>query len=187
MSAALEAACALIGEKLFRGPLVVAIEGGAATGKSTLASQLARRFDAPVIPMDDFFLPPDLRTGERLAERGGNIHYERFDLQVAQPLREHRTAVYDVYDCHADRIIGQRRVEPGPLTIVEGVYSLHPRYRDVMNLRILLQTSPETQDKRLRARGPWLYRSFRDVWLPLERAYFEAEDFPALCDAVLAT
>ena len=32
--------------------------------------------------MDDFFLPMELRTAERLEEPGGNVHYERFSAEV---------------------------------------------------------------------------------------------------------
>ena len=88
MNQALERAKMLIEEKMALGaPVIVALEGGAATGKSTLAAQLSRHFSAPVISMDEFFLLPDLRTEERFCEAGGNIHYERFEEEVAAPIR----------------------------------------------------------------------------------------------------
>ena len=37
--------------------------------------------------MDDFFLPPALRTPERRSEPGGNVHYERFLTEVLPNLR----------------------------------------------------------------------------------------------------
>ncbi|MBQ9264436.1 MAG: hypothetical protein IJ189_09585 [Clostridia bacterium] len=168
-------------------PLIVAIEGGAATGKSTLAAQLSAHFQAPVIPMDDFFLPPALRTPKRYAEKGGNIHYERFDAQVATPLRAGAPVCYQVYDCHHDRISQTRTISPGRLLLIEGVYSLHPRYRDIYDLRLFLRTTAATQDARLRARGDGLYQRFQSTWLPLEKAYFDSEDWPRLCDAILTT
>ena len=42
-------------------------------------------------------------------------------------------------------------------------------------------------DARLRARGEDMYRRFQSIWLPLERAYFSAEDWEALCDEVIET
>ena len=59
-------------------PFVIAIDGRAASGKSTLAEQLSTLLEADVIHMDDFFLQPYQRTPERLAEIGGNVDYERF-------------------------------------------------------------------------------------------------------------
>ena len=168
-------------------PLIVALEGGAATGKSTLAGELAREFSAPVIAMDDFFLPPALRTAERLSQPGGNIDAERFQKEVAAPLRAGVPFSYSVYDCHADRISGEKPVPRAPVILVEGVYSLHPDYQDIYGLRLFLRTSPEEQDARLRARGDWLYEKFQRIWLPLEKEYFSALHPEKICDAVLDT
>ena len=169
------------------GRVVAALEGGAATGKTTLAGQLAEAFQAPVIPMDDFFLPPALRTAARLALPGGNIDSDRFNAQIAEKIRAGAPIAYQPYDCHQDRLLPERRLPPCPVLLVEGVYSLHPLYRDIYTLRLLVTAAPETQDARLRGRGAALYRRFQQEWLPMERAYFASEDFPALCQAVLET
>ena len=167
--------------------VVVALEGGAATGKSTLGKQLAAYFSAPLISMDDFFLPLPLRTEERFSQPGGNIHYERFGDEVVDAIRKKDTIRYRIFDCSIGDYNGQREIAPCPLLIVEGVYSLHPAYEDMYSLRFFLKTSPETQDGRLRERGEWLYDRFQAHWLPLERAYFEARDIESLCDLVLET
>ena len=69
------------------GVSVIALDGRAAAGKSTLAAALAETLQAAVIHMDDFFLPPALRTPQRLDRPGGNIHYERFAEEVLPRLR----------------------------------------------------------------------------------------------------
>lgn len=51
-------------------PFILAIDGNCASGKTTLSRLLAMYFDCNIIPMDDFFLPPGLRTDERLALTG---------------------------------------------------------------------------------------------------------------------
>ncbi len=51
--------------------LLLAIDGGSASGKTTLAALLAQRYGCPVFHMDDFFLRPEQRTPQRLAEPGG--------------------------------------------------------------------------------------------------------------------
>lgn len=175
------------GKRREAGSVIAALEGGAASGKTTLANQIADRLHCPVIPMDDFFLPPALRTETRLAEIGGNIDYLRFNAQVAEPLRKGRPVSYDVYDCHREQMTESRVIAPCQVILVEGVYSLHPLYRDAYNLRLFLRTSPETQDARLRERGEWLYRRFQEVWLPLEKAYFDSENWESCCDAVIET
>ena len=47
-------------------PLLVAIDGRCASGKSTLAKDLQKQLDCNVIHMDDFYLQPHQRTTKRL-------------------------------------------------------------------------------------------------------------------------
>lgn len=49
---------------------VIAMDGRAAAGKTTLAEELAVTLGGAVVHMDDFFLPGELRTPERLAAPG---------------------------------------------------------------------------------------------------------------------
>lgn len=81
-----------------RGSLVVSIDGCCASGKSTLAQRLCADLDGDLIHADDFFLPPALRTRERLDEPGGNIHYERFYDQIIAPLLAAKLSVNHAAD-----------------------------------------------------------------------------------------
>ena len=74
---------ALLAEKDF---VIVAIDGKCASGKTTLAAELAEIYDCNVFHMDDFFLRPEQRTQQRFAESGGNVDYERFREEVLFPL-----------------------------------------------------------------------------------------------------
>ena len=67
---------------------VIAIDGRAASGKTTLAAALAAETGGTVVHMDDFFLPAELRTPQRLAAPGGNVHAERFAEEVLPFLRQ---------------------------------------------------------------------------------------------------
>ena len=69
-------------------PLILAVDGRCASGKSTFARELSGVCLAEVIHMDDFFLRPQQRTKERLAEAGGNIDRERLLQEVAVLLGE---------------------------------------------------------------------------------------------------
>ena len=46
------------------GRAIVAIEGGSASGKTTLASVLENKYKCTVFHMDDFFLRPEQRNKE---------------------------------------------------------------------------------------------------------------------------
>ena len=67
--------------------LLVTIDGPCGSGKSTLADALSDALNAPIIRMDDFFLPHALKTPQRLAIPGGNVDLERLMQEVITPLR----------------------------------------------------------------------------------------------------
>lgn len=153
---------------------VIAIDGRAASGKTTLASRLANVTGAPVIHMDDFFLPPELRTSERLAEPGGNIHYERFLMQVLPHLRGSASFSYPRFDCETMDYGAAREIERNRLRIVEGAYSCHPTFGTYMDLRIFCDISRTEQLNRIRKRnGPEKLKTFTDRWIPMEEQYLE--------------
>ena len=58
--------------------IIICLEGGSASGKSSLALEIKDEYECTLIHMDDFFLRPSQRTKERLNEIGGNIDIERF-------------------------------------------------------------------------------------------------------------
>ena len=54
-------------------PLVIAIDGRCAAGKTTLAAALQRETGCTVLHLDHFFLRPEQRTPQRLAQPGDLI------------------------------------------------------------------------------------------------------------------
>ncbi len=156
-------------------PCVIALDGPAASGKTTMAEQLQAILGADVIHMDDFFLPLPLRTPERLAEAGGNVHYERFREEVLPCLRQPEGFSYTRFDCSVMDYNGERTVGGAPYRIVEGSYSHHPVFGDYADVTVFSHISTEEQMARiLRRNGPVMAQRFRDVWVPMEEAYFAA-------------
>lgn len=168
------------------GCVLLAIEGGAAAGKSTLAQQLNHIYDCTVVHMDDFFLRPEQRTRARLEEAGGNVDRERFLQEVLLPLRRGETAAYRRFDCGTQRLLPPRPVKPTALTVVEGAYSMHPALREQYDLSVFLKVDPERQRQRICGRNsPEMQRRFFEEWIPMEGDYFDAMDVQAKCDLVL--
>ena len=130
-------------------PVLVAIDGPCASGKSTLGAALAELYCCPLLHMDDFFLLPQDRTPERLAKPGENVDHERFDREVLSPLCHGQTAVYRPWQCRSGCFGPAVPVEPGPLTVVEGSYSLHPSLRDRYQLRVWVEAPWEVRRTRL--------------------------------------
>lgn len=167
---------------------LLALEGNAAGGKTTAAGLLAELYGAPVIHMDSFFLPPALRTPQRYAQPGGNIHYERFLPEAAVPLQEGRPFSYRLFDCSLGDYAGEAQVPAAPLTVVEGVYSLHPKWASMYHLKAFFALSPQEQQRRVLARnGEQGWAMFQQKWIPLENEYFSSFHIPESCDFVLHT
>lgn len=154
-------------------PFIIAIDGRAASGKSTLAEQLSKLLDADVVHMDDFFLPPALRTEERLAEPGGNVHYERFCEEVLPYLESSAAFSYRIFDCSKMDYSGERIIENKPILIVEGSYSHHPKFGGYADLFVFSDVDAEEQLRRIRLRnGEEKVQMFAKKWIPMEERYF---------------
>ena len=163
--------------------VVIAIDGPAASGKTTLAERLKVRYDADVLHMDDYFLQPYQRTPERYAEPGGNVDRERFLDEVLLPLSRGEAYTSRRFDCGSMALLEGARVVPGRLTVVEGSYSLHPALARYYDLRVLLDISPEKQSARiLKRNGEEKHKQFMERWIPLENRYFEYTCIEARCD-----
>ncbi|MCL1843706.1 MAG: (d)CMP kinase [Defluviitaleaceae bacterium] len=158
---------------------IIAIDGRAASGKSTVAARLASETGAGVVHMDDFFLPPDLRTPQRLNEPGGNIHYERFAEEVLPFLHDAQKSdgfSYRIFDCEKQKLTGIRQVKlckNSRLIIVEGSYSCHPIFGNYADIRVFCTVEPEIQKHRIINRnGKTAADVFVNKWIPLEENYF---------------
>ena len=152
--------------------LAVALEGSCGAGKTEAAGWLAEIFDAGVVHMHDFFLPPHLRTGHRRGQSGGNIHYERFSIQVAPRLPWREPFSYQRFDCVRLTMAEWQQVPAVPVVFVEGAYSLHPACRGEYGLKVFFEVSPQSQQERIMKRsGADQWPRFRDEWIPMERLY----------------
>ena len=152
---------------------IVAIEGGSASGKTTLSQMLSSTYDCTVFHMDDFFLRPEQRTPERFAEVGGNVDRERFLKEVLIPLSKKEPINYSKFDCSTFTLMPPVKVISKKLTIIEGAYSMHPDLADYYDFSVFLDISPELQKKRIVKRNsPEFAERFFKEWIPLEQIYF---------------
>lgn len=165
--------------------IIIAIEGGSASGKTTLADIIGGVYDAAVFHMDDFFLPPERKTPQRLSEPGGNVDYERFNREVMAGLRNGGDFAYQVYDCKTGTLGESVKTHPALVNVVEGAYSMHPVLKDRYDLKIYLDIDGVEQSRRiLRRNGEAMHRRFMEEWIPLENRYFDALDIKSPCDIV---
>ena len=168
-------------------PVRLAIEGGSASGKTTLGQILAGRYGCTVFHMDDFFLRPEQRTPARFAEPGGNVDRERFLEEVLLPLRRGEKILYRRFDCASMQLQSAVETAPGKLVVTEGAYSMHPDLAPYYDLSVFLPISAEKQRERiLKRNAPAHAKQFFDRWIPFEQRYFDALDVRNRCDLILS-
>ncbi len=165
--------------------IVISIDGNSASGKSTLAENLANLLNGEVVHCDDFFLPQEMRTDKRLSEIGGNIHYERLKEEVIDKLRKPTVISYKAYNCQnssfKNKFLMNKKV-----VIVEGAYSSHPYFENYADFKIFLKVNEETQKERiLKRNGEEMLKRFTDEWIPKENEYFKKFKIEEKADIIL--
>ena len=168
-------------------PVVIGMDGMAASGKTTLAALLEKKLDAAVIHMDDFFLPQGFRTPERLKTPGGNVYHERFRKEVLPYLRSGVLFGYRIFDAHAHEYIGTRDVWPKDVIIVEGCYCMHPDFGDIYDLKLFVGISPYEQEQRIANTRAKVAEMYKAMWIPMENRYHKAFSIQENCHMVITS
>lgn len=166
--------------------LILAIDGECASLKSTLALALQKKLGAGVVHCDNFYLPAELRTPERLSEAGGNIDYVRMKSEVVEKLKEPGEITYQPFDCHLMKLADAVSVQDARLMIVEGAYAMHPYFGRYYDMSLFLCAAMEERLQRIAKRGQDTER-FRERWIPLENRYFDAYKIRERADYIIDT
>ena len=175
-----------IDSMLEKGNVTLAIDGGSASGKSTLGDLLSMHYDCNVFHMDDFFLRPEQRTAERYDEAGGNVDRERFFEEVLMPLSKGENVSYRKFDCSKMEILPPVTFTPKRLNVVEGAYSMHPYFLEYYNLSVFLDVGANLQKERiLKRNSPEFAKRFFEEWIPMEHRYFQVFDIKNKCDLII--
>ena len=165
------------------GPLLVALDGRCAAGKTTIAAQMARQYGWGVVHLDDFFLQPIQRTPQRMAEPGGNLDRERLIAEVLEPLRAGQQGSYRLFDCRTMALApGTVPLPQTPIILLEGSYSCHPDLWNYCALHAFVDVEPAEQLRRLAARAPEKLEDFKTRWIPKEETYFAHFQIPERCE-----
>lgn len=168
-------------------PYTIAIDGGSASGKSTLSQLISQRYDCNVFHMDDFFLRLEQRTEERLKTPGGNVDLERFIEEVASPLKSALPITYRKFRCKTMELSSPINVAFKNLVVIEGAYSMHEKLSDLYDFSVFLDISKDLQKERILKRNdPESAQMFFDRWIPLEQYYFREMNVKSRCDMVIS-
>jgi uridine kinase len=163
------------------GVLVAAIDGHGAAGKSTLAAAVARATGAALVHTDDFF---GTRPVLRCQALSAYYDWRRLRAEALEPLRAGRGATFRRFDWERGTgLDGTVRVTPGPLIVLEGVFSASPELSDLVDRSVFVDTPEPERLRRLRAQvAP---EEWDDEWLKAEQAYFGAIRPPSSFDLIV--
>jgi uridine kinase len=159
-------------------PVLVALDGRSAAGKSTLAQQVAARTAALVIDGDDFYRGGDdaFWRARSPAEKVDLVIDWRRQRTLLTMLGRGEPARWQPYDWEADdgRQGGEVHMGPAPVVILEGAYSARRELADLFALRVLLDVPRATRRERLLRREGERYRAEWEArWGQAEDLYFE--------------
>jgi uridine kinase len=144
----------------------VGVDGKGATGKTTLAAQIAAALPGSVVVHIDDFARPDVKGWER----------DRFVVQVLRPLLAGRPGRYQRWDF--DRNVGAEwhTVPVGVPVIVEGVSATDERLGVPWDFTIWVEVPYEVRLARAMERdGPERMDRWLTDWMPSEDAYQTAQ------------
>jgi uridine kinase len=159
------------------GPILVAVAGAGAAGKSTLAraiQQLAPN-EVTVIEFDDFYRPSFSQLPD--GELGARFEWRRLREQVLEPLRAGRAGHYQRYDWDKDEMGAWVNVPAHGIAIVEGIYSSRTELSHFYDFVIWVDTPADLRLRRgierdgVAARERWLKE-----WIPDEEAFIAQDD-----------
>ncbi|MBQ7364538.1 MAG: ECF transporter S component [Clostridia bacterium] len=169
----------IIAAKANKTQLIVAIDGRAASGKTTLSQAVSAKLCEcgllhSVIHTDDYLLPFDRRTEARMAEVGGHFDYERLASEVVLPFEQGNAITVRRFSCADGEILDGITLPISPILIVEGAYSMHPKLGLPYDLSVFCEVDREIQRRRVKARDPARAEAFFSEWIPREERYFAA-------------
>ena len=142
-----------------RRPLLIAIAGGSASGKSYLAEQIARALPRKVarFSLDDFYFDRSHLSAERRA-RINFDHPRAIDwksiVRAVESLRSGHPAQIPCYDftTHCRRL-DRKEIVPRPYVVVEGLWPFYsPKLRRLFDLCVYLECDARTRLQRRMAR-----------------------------------
>ncbi|MGH8943614.1 MAG: uridine kinase family protein [Acidimicrobiia bacterium] len=160
------------------GPILVALDGRSAAGKSTLAGEVAPLVGAVVIDGDDFYSGGTAETWDAMnaAEKANHCVDWRRQRPVLEKLASGLPATWHPYDWEADDgglTLTSVVCDPAPVIILDGAYSARPELADLFDLRVLLDAPATLRRAQLIEREGEGYREeWNARWDEAEQWYF---------------
>ncbi|MGL5817597.1 MAG: hypothetical protein ACRCYR_08550 [Phycicoccus sp.] len=159
------------------GVLVVSIDGRSGSGKSSLATAVARRLSARVVRMDALYPGWD----------GLAAGVELLLTHVLEPLWHGEPASVPTWSWARGRPGPVRPLPESEVVVVEGVGAAHGRAAELAQVRVWLDAAEEIRKDRALARDGETYAPHWERWAAQESALLARFDARAAADLVVGT
>jgi uridine kinase len=170
------------------GKALIAIDGNASSGKTTLASWLKTIYDANVFHMDDYFMKPVINRLDPFSIYASNINFTRLSEEILHPYHQESLSVHQLMDMKNHQLSLPIETPYKPITIIEGAYSMHPYIEKLYQLKIFMKTSYLEQIRRIYKRNGWKRMLvFMKKWIPMENTYFRDLNIAKQADLIIRT
>ncbi|WP_084960553.1 uridine kinase family protein [Thermoactinospora rubra] len=157
---------------------LVAVDGPAGSGKTTLALRLGAELKAQVVHSDDFPVP---------WEEGPGAWFGALEKAVLEPLSRGRAGGFHRYDWVRGRYAEHVAVPPAPVLLIEGVGTARRGADHLLAFRVWMEAPREVRRRRVIERdGPRLEEQWR-AWFAAEEAWFAEDRTRERADLVVVT
>lgn len=166
-------------------PIVIAVDGGSGSGKSTVAERLGCQLQASLVPLDDFFsihIPDDKWDNFSTEDKLLNVFdWQRIKDRVLIPLRNGLPVNWQNFDFLSGiqpdgkyKLAPEiKTLNPSEIILLEGSYSAGPFLEDVVDKSILIDVPADIRHKRLTERDDELFlKKWHERWDAVESYYF---------------
>jgi uridine kinase len=168
--------------------LIIGIDGGGASGKSTLAQKLQMLTeDVTVVHMDDFYKTSAERDLiDHTNEIGANWDWRRLEIQVLSLLKNDMPCHYQIYDWERDKLDKWYTVLVGGIVIIEGCFSIRKELSHLYDILIWVDSPREFRLERgVKRDGNGNRHMWENIWLPAEDRYFKIQKPAQYADIII--
>lgn len=170
--------------------LLLAIDGGTGTGKSTLALLIAAEVPAVIVQGDDFCQNDVDWNQMSTAEKATHcIDWSRARREALEPLLAGETAIWHPFNFStgiglADYVVMRK---PASVIILDGIYSSNPGLSDILDFTILVEAPTKIRYARHNEREGHNDIEWHKLWNEAELYYLTHVRPPSSFDLVIST